>query len=270
MNPLSIRLARVYASALRKHLRRNGDSSLEAATRLGRRTVALGLKTLDLARIHEHALAGLLSAGALSGTKASNAKRAGIFFAEANSSIEAHHRVPGRKEADFVQLEAALGTRTRELAAANRQRQQGLARRKAMEDANEKRRVLHKQCLDESLQLQGRLRRLTHRILASQEKDRKTISRKLQNEIAQTLLGINVRLLALQNEARGRTQRFKKDIASTQQAVIASAAIVQRAARKLVPHEPQAPDLVAPLPSGVEKPPRRGRPRKSGGGSGTR
>lgn len=165
---------------------------------------------------------------------------------------------PRRTEAAFVRLEAALGTRTRELAAET-------ARSKAMEEANEKRRVLHKKCLDESLQLQKRLRLLTHRILAAQEDDRKEISHQLQNEIAQTLLGINVRLLALQREARGCTKRFKKDIASTQKAVVASAAIVKRAARKLVTHEPQAPDMVAPLSSGVNKPPQSGRPGKPRG-----
>jgi signal transduction histidine kinase len=264
----SIRLARVYVSALRKHLRRDGNASLEPALRLGRRTVALGLKTLDLARIHEHALATLLLPGALPGTKAGNARRAGIFFAEAHVPIEEHQRASGRMEADFVRLEADLGTRTQELAAADRRCQQEVARRKAMEEANEKRRVLHKECLDESLQLQKRLRRLTHRILAAQENDRKTISQELENKIAQTLLGINVRLVTLQKEARGRTKRFKKDIASTQQAVVASADIVRRAARKLVTHEPQAPDLVEPLPGGVDKPPQRGRPGKPGGGAG--
>ena len=268
MKPPSIRLARSYVSALRKHLRLDGHATLEPAFRLGRRTAALGLKTLDLARIHEQAVATVLLAGTLPGTKAGNTRRAGIFFAEANAPIEERRRASGRTEPDFVRLEAALGTRTQELAAANRQCQQGVARRKAMEEANEKQRVLHEECLDESLQLQKRLRRLTHRLLAAQENDRKTISRRLENEIAQTLLGINVRLVTLQKEARGRTKRFKKDIASTRQAVVASATIVQRVARKLVTHETQAPDLVAPLSSGVDKPPQRGRPGKPGVGTG--
>jgi signal transduction histidine kinase len=200
----------------------------------------------------------------LSGTKANNARRAGIFFAEAHLPMEEHRRAPGRAEADFIRLEADLRIRTKELAAADRQLQQGAARRKAMEEANEKRRALHKECLDESLRLQQRLRRLTHRILAAQEDDRKTISRKLQNEIAQTLLGINVRLLTLQKEAWGRTKRFKNDIASTRRVLVASATSVRRAARKFVSHEPQAPDLVTPLSRGAENPPERGRPGKPG------
>jgi hypothetical protein len=219
MKQSPIRLARSYVSALRKHLLREGSASLAPASRLGHRTVALGLKKLDLARIHDQALATLPLPAQSPGKKVDHAARAGIFFAEANAPLEKHQRASGRSEADFIRLEAALRTRTRELAAAVRQCEQGVARRKAMEEANEKRRVLHKQCLDESLQLQKRLRWLTHRILAAQEDDHKTISRQLQNEVAQTLLGINVRLVTLQKEARGRTKRFKKDIASTQQAV---------------------------------------------------
>ena len=262
------RLAQSYVSALRKHLLRDGRASPEPGRRLGARAVALGLKTLDLARIHDHALATLLLPGGLPGAKTGDARRAGIFFAGAHEPIQEHQRASGRTEADFVRLQTALGVRTQELAAANHQCRQGVARRKAMEEANEKRRLVHKKCLDESIQLQERLRRLTHRLLTAQEDDRKTIGRQLQNEIAQTLLGINVRLLVLQKEARGRTKRFKKDIASTQQAVVASAAMVRRAARKLATHEPQAPDLVASLPSGVDTPSRRGRPGKPQGRAG--
>ena len=264
----SDRLAQSYVSALRTHLRQDGHASLEPALRLGRQTVAIGLKTLDLARIHEQALATLLVPGKLPGTKADNARRAGIFFAGANLPIEEHRRTPGRAEADFIRLETVLGTRTKELAAANRQLQQGVVQRKAMDEANEKRRVQHKECLDESLRLQKRLRGLTHRLLATREADRKTISHALQDEIAQTLLGINVRLLTLQKEARGRTKRFKNDIASTQRLVVESATSVRRAARKFVPHEPQSPDLVAPLPRGAENPLQRRRPGKPGGGTG--
>jgi signal transduction histidine kinase len=60
--------------------------------------------------------------------------------------------------------------------------------------------------LKESLQLQERLRNLTHQVLAAQENERRNISRELQDEIAQTLLGINVRLLSLKQEARSNTQ----------------------------------------------------------------
>ena len=132
----------------------------------------------------------------------------------------------------LIRLKEALDQRTEELAASNRQLQRGVVRRKVMEDAFEKRGQHHKKCLEESLQLQKRLRQLTHRVLATQEDERKSISRELQDEIAQTLLGINVRLLSLKQEARRNTKGFKTEIASTQRLVAKSARSVRRVARE--------------------------------------
>ena len=64
--------------------------------------------------------------------------------------------------------------------------------------------------LRESRRPQDHLRHLTHQILSAQETDRKKISRKLQDEVAQTLLGINVRLLTLKKEASANTRRASK------------------------------------------------------------
>lgn len=88
-------------------------------------------------------------------------------------------------------------------------------------------------CLEESLQLQKRLRQLTHRVLEVQEQERTSISRVLQDEIAQTLLGINVRLLSLKKEARTNGRGFKSEIVSTQRLVAESARSVRRAARRI-------------------------------------
>jgi signal transduction histidine kinase len=87
--------------------------------------------------------------------------------------------------------------------------------------------------LEESLELQSRLRHLTHQVLAAQEDERKKISRELQNEIAQTLLGINVRLLCLKQEARNSKHGFNNTIASTQRLVANSARSVRQAGRKI-------------------------------------
>ena len=87
--------------------------------------------------------------------------------------------------------------------------------------------------LKESLELQKRLRQLTHQVLAAQEDERKKISRELQDEIAQTLLGINVRLLSLKQEARSNTKGLKNEIASTQRLVVKSARSVRQVARKI-------------------------------------
>jgi signal transduction histidine kinase len=70
-------------------------------------------------------------------------------------------------------------------------------------------------------------------VIAAQEDERKKISRELQDEIAQTLLGINVRLLSLKQEARSNSKGLKKEIASTQLLVANSARSVRQVGRKI-------------------------------------
>jgi signal transduction histidine kinase len=77
---------------------------------------------------------------------------------------------------------------------------------------------------------------LTHQILSAQEDKRKKISRDLHDEIAQTLLGINVRLLTLKREAAINACGLKKEIASTQQLVDNSVKEIQRFAREFGIH----------------------------------
>jgi two-component system sensor histidine kinase UhpB len=102
----------------------------------------------------------------------------------------------------------------------------------AMKDAAGKSRVHHTKCPEESLALEKHLRQLAHRALAAQEDERHKISHELQDEIAQTLLGINVRLLSLKQEARNNTKGLKNKIASTQRLVVKSAKSVRRVARE--------------------------------------
>jgi signal transduction histidine kinase len=223
-----IGLSPAYVTALRTYLKPGSRASLQPALGLGRQAVALGLQTLGLSRIHEQALTTLK----LSTNKNSMIKRAEIFFAEANIPIEETHRAARQGKVHLNRLEETLDQRTEELAATNRQLQRGVVRRKVMEDTARKCGKHHQKCLEESLQLQKRLRQLTHRVLAAQENERKNISRELQDEIAQTLLGINVRLLSLKQEARLNTRGFKDDIASTQRMVVKSVKSVRRVARE--------------------------------------
>ena len=224
-----IRLSQRYAAALGRHLKQGPQAGLQPALGLGRQSVALGLETLELARIHEHALDTLK----LSNAKNAFTKLAGIFFTEANAPIEETHRAARQGKVHLSRVMAKLGKRTEELAASNRQLRRGVARRKIMEDDFAKRGKHHQNSLDESLELQKRLRQLTHKVIAAQEDERKKISRELQDEIAQTLLGINVRLLSLKKEARSNTNGFKKEIASTQRLVANSARSVRQVGRKI-------------------------------------
>jgi signal transduction histidine kinase len=224
-----IPFSRKYVAALEKHLKQGPHASLLPALELGRQSVALGLETLDLARIHEQALAKLN----LSNVKNAFTRLAGIFFTEASTQIEETHRAARETKIHLGKLMNKLGKRTEELADSNRQLQQAVARRKVMEDDFEKHGKRHQKSLDESLQLQKRLRQLTHRVIAAQEDERKKISRELQDEIAQTLLGINVRLLSLKHEARSNSKGLKKEIASARLLVANSVKSVRQVGRKI-------------------------------------
>ena len=117
--------------------------------------MALGLETLDLARIHEQALARL----ELSNTSNAFTKLAGLFFSEANTAIEETHRNARQNKAELGRVMASLDRRTQELATSNRELQRGARRRKDMEDAFVKRGKQQQECLEESLELQNRLQR---------------------------------------------------------------------------------------------------------------
>jgi len=222
------KLSQRYVTALRKHLKQGPRASLQPALGLGRQAVALGVETLELARIHERALTTL----GLFNSKNGVIKRAEIFFTEAITPIMETERAARQTKVDLSRLKETLGQRTEELAVTNRQLQRGVVRRKVMEEAFEKSGQHHHKSLEESLQLQKRLRQLTHQVLAAQEDERKNISRELQDEIAQTLLGINVRLLSLKQEVRSNTKGLKNEIASTQRLVVKSAKSVRRIAHE--------------------------------------
>jgi signal transduction histidine kinase len=222
------RLSQCYVTALRKHLEQGPRAGLSPALGLGRRAVALGLETLDLARIHERAVADL----ELSSRKDGYIERARIFFTEAITPIEETHRAARKARTHLHQLTELLGRRTVELAATNGQLQRGIARRKTVEAALKKSGERYARLLKDSLQLQAGLRKLAHQMLAAQEDERHKFSHELQDEIAQTLLGINVRLFSLKQGARSNTRGFENEIASTQRLVAKSAQSVRQAARK--------------------------------------
>jgi signal transduction histidine kinase len=119
------------------------------------------------------------------------------------------------------------------LAASRRSLEQGIGLRKTMEKALKQSGKRDKALLKQSLVLQTQLRRLTHQILSGQEAERKKVSHELRDEIAQTLLGINVRLLTLKKAAQGNRATLKKEIASAQRLVQKSARSINKFARKL-------------------------------------
>jgi signal transduction histidine kinase len=124
------------------------------------------------------------------------------------------------------------------LAASNRSLKKGIAQRKTVEEALKQSEKHYKALLEESLDLQAHLRRLTHQILTGQEAEREKISHELRDQIAQTLLGINVRLLTVKRAAKGHSAGLKKEIASTQRLVQESVQSINQFAHALYRHQP--------------------------------
>jgi signal transduction histidine kinase len=142
-------------------------------------------------------------------------------------------RAMRQNETKVNRLNEALDRRTVKLAATNGRLQRGITRRKNVEATLKKSSRHYSKLLKDSLELQKGLRQLTHQVLAAQEDERKKISRELQDEIAQTLLGINVRLLSLKLDSRSDQEGLKNEIASTQRLVVKSSQSVRKFAREL-------------------------------------
>ena len=230
------KLSKQYLAALRKHLKPGLGTSLQPAIRLGRRAVALGLETLDLAKVHAQALTALVLPGGSFTSRERMIKRAKAFFLEAIAPIENTHRAALETGVRVDQLNQTLRQRTVESSASTRHLKQGIVQRQVVNQALKKSGKQHARLLAQSRRLREHLRHLTHEILSAQEDERQKISHQLHDEIAQTLLGINVRLLTLKNTAKANTASLKKEIASTQRLVEQSIKTINRFAHEFGLH----------------------------------
>ena len=230
-------LAQRYVAALRKHLKEGPQAIPPRATAqgLGRRAMALGLETLDLARFHEQALITLILPGYSPGTRERMIRQAGTFFAEAITPIEKTHRAAQDDNDQLVQLNQSLIQRSVDLIASNRQLQREILQRKSVEESLRKSEQHYSELLAQSRHMQEQLRRLSRQLLTAQEEERKMISRELHDQIAQTLTGINIRLASLKTESTLNHKGLQKKISSTQRLVEKSVDIVHRFARDLRP-----------------------------------
>lgn len=232
------RLSDQYLAALRRHFEQAPQRALPAAHELGNLTVALGLETLDLAKIHETALATLILPGCSAAVRKTMTARATLFFTEAIVPIEETHRIALEAGADLKRLNATLNERTQALTDSKHELQQRITARKTVEAVLATSERAFSQLLKESHLLEKNLKDATRRILASNEDERKKMSLQLQDEIAQTLLGIHVKLLALKKEAAERRLGLAREIATTQRLVEASVETINRFAREFsAPHE---------------------------------
>jgi PAS domain S-box-containing protein len=135
------------------------------------------------------------------------------------------------------------------LARANRELNREITRRRRLEKNLRNSEQHQRQLLRQSRHMQARLRQLSHEILQAQEEERRRISRELHDEIAQTLVGINVHLEALARAITLSPQQLKRKLTRTQRIVEKSVNIVQQFARELRPTALDDLGLIAALHS---------------------
>ena len=210
---------RRYQVALRKCLALGSGSGRRSASLLGRQAVALGLETLEVARIHEQALATLISMTDSTKTRERAVRRGKSFFAETIIPIERTHRSALKATACVHRLIQTLRQRTAESSASTRRLKRSIIRRQGSEKALKKSGIHRAWLLAQSQRLQKQLQLLTHASLATHEDARRKLSRGLYDDVAQALLGIHVRLLTLKKSAHAGTETVKKEIAETRRLV---------------------------------------------------
>ena len=229
------RFSKRYQTALLTYLEKSPAKRLRTVHGMGEQALAAGMKTSELARLHEQILVTRVLPGQSSGKRTKLARQAGVFFTEAIVPIEAIHRSHRAAAIRLNRIVEMLSQRTVELAASNLELQNEIIQRKAVESALKKSEHHYSQLLKQSDHLQEQLRQLSRQIISAQEEERKEISRELHDVIAQTLTGINVRLAALSKGAAINTKGLEKNIVRTQRLVEKSVDIVHRFARELRP-----------------------------------
>jgi signal transduction histidine kinase len=226
-------LSQHYAEALRAHLEQGGKASLAAAQELGDQAVTLGMETLDLARVHDQALSALRLPETSPVIRAEMAARSELFFAEAAAPIEMTHRIAQESYEALNRVNQALSQRTLDLADSHRELQQGIMERKTAAAALDTSQQVSFHLLQESKLLEQHLQQMAHEILNANEAERKKMSHHLHDEIAQTLLGIHVKLLTLKKDAAARHASLTLEIALTQELVEASVVTINKFAHEI-------------------------------------
>lgn len=221
------RFSKRYHAALLAQLGRSAPLEVVTALEVGSAAVLLGLETLDLARIHERSLFVL----GLSDRKNIITKRAECFFSESIAPIVATHSAARQDRVRINRLRAELKCRTCELAAASRLLRQGITRRKKMEESLKKSAAHNAGLLGNSVLLQNYLRKITHRAIAAQENERRKLSGKLQNGLAQALIGVTIGLHSLKNEEENNGKGYRNSIAITQKLALNAAQAIRNSSR---------------------------------------
>jgi two-component system, NarL family, sensor histidine kinase DegS len=226
-------LSAQYLTELRAHLDR-GDpqADLLHADEIGKLAAGNGLETLDLARIHEIALAVLTLPDCSPSAREDMSTRAANFFTEAIIPIERTHRAALEVKVQLEKLSETLDQSALDLADSKRRLLEGITERKRAEAAFKTNAEHSARLLSDSRALEAQLQDVARKILAGNEEERKKMSLQLHDEIAQILLGIHVRLLSLKKEAAANHAGLNEEIATTHRLVEDCVKTIKRFARE--------------------------------------
>jgi signal transduction histidine kinase len=224
-----IRLAQQYEAAMRKYVKVGSRTGLPLARAVAKQAATLGLRALDLARLHDQALAQF----APPVTRDGASHRADAFFAEAFTQLGQRSPSARKTAARLRRLNKQLRQRTMDLATSRRIRKKDLVDRNVLRDALKKKTAHYASLLAESRDLQRCLQRLTRRMLSAQENERTTISRTLRDDVAQAMLGIQVKLAHLKTEAARNTTGLRRELTATQRLVEKSTKTLEQFAGEL-------------------------------------
>ncbi len=227
------RWSRRYRAALRHTLAHHPGPIIQPALKLGHEALDLGLETLDLALIHDRALTSMLSPGGSGVARMKSISTAKRFFDETIGPIDQTHKMAMKTGIRVGQLTQALRQRTAESLVSSLHLKQGIARRQKAEAAVVKSGKHRTDLLAESVRLRTLLRDRKRVILLALEEERRKNSRDLHDDVAQILLDINFKLLALKTAVRANTKKLKKEIAETQRLVKQSSTMLMRFELKL-------------------------------------
>ena len=207
MNNRLSSLAQKYLETLRAFVARKREVDLEHAYELGREAIAQKFGVLDMARIHQHALASLFPIMPELRQKAT-LRAAEIFFLDSLSPFEATHRGFCDTNNRLQRLIAQQEKRNQDLASINGKLTKEIHRRKRTEKALRQSESHFRRLFDEARAMEDALRDLSNKVLDVQEDERKRLSRELHDETGQALTAISVTLATLgRHERRGSVKR---------------------------------------------------------------
>lgn len=190
--------------------------------------------------IHEQAMTTIASLDGTSPVKPKKNVLAKRFFTEAIVPIEKTHSAALKNKVRVNQLTQTLRQRTVESDASTRYLKRGIAQRQTAEVALKKSEKDRDRLLQESNNLKKYLHEQTRELLSAQEDERQKTSIQLQDEIAQILLAVNIRLLALKSSAKTNTDKLENEIANTQRMVRESKKRINRVAHEFdIQHKTQ-------------------------------